>query len=221
MPRPRLLRRLDSLWFAAAGWPRRLAALSCLLLAGLSALTTSRAPAAEPVTDVVVVARDLDAGAVLQSGDLRTVRWPRSHAPPTVLHSVVAALGRPVGAAMSRGEPLTPARLLDTAVSAGLRLGQVAVPVRLADAASASVFPAGSVVDLYASAAGDVLADGRPVTARTAVAERARVLATLRPADPSGTGAPVSLVVAVDRSSAQRLSAISAQSFLATLLPPS
>ena len=215
-----LPRRLDSLWSAVTGWPRRLAALCCLLLAGLSAVSSHAPPPAQPLTDLVVAARDVGAGSVLGAADLRPARWPRSQVPAGAARSVNALLGRPVGAAVSRGEPLTAARMLDTTISTGLRPGQVAMPARLADGVSATVFPAGSFVDLYAPASTDVPSPGSPATPGGPVAERVRVLATLV-ASEAGAASSVSLMVAVDRRSAQRMSAVSGQSFVATLLPPS
>jgi len=117
---------------------RRVAALGLLIAAGV--LATARPSPASDGTAVQVVSRDLDAGATLQSNDLRTtvLRAPPDGAlpgdhPPT---------GRVLAAPVRRGEVLTDVRLLGPD---GPRPGpgRAAVPVRPADSATVDLLHAG------------------------------------------------------------------------------
>jgi Flp pilus assembly protein CpaB len=71
-------------------WPRRLIALACLLLAGLSALHADRpsARADTPTAEVVIAARDLLAGTVVGADDERSAAWPASLRPATALAQI-------------------------------------------------------------------------------------------------------------------------------------
>ncbi|MDT4959058.1 MAG: hypothetical protein QOD31_2857 [Pseudonocardiales bacterium] len=67
-------------------WPRRLAALSCVLLAVASAVVARRADAVRHSdgtsgTRVVVAAHDLRVGTALALRDLTTVAWPPALVP--------------------------------------------------------------------------------------------------------------------------------------------
>jgi Flp pilus assembly protein CpaB len=198
-----------------AGWPRRTLAVACLLLAVASLLlgrtgradrAASSAPAATLAT-VLVAARPLAAGTVLDAADLRALAWPESLAPATVLADAHAAIGRTVGAAMARGEPLTASRLLDTSISAALSRNQVAVTVNLQQQSRASILSAGALVDLYAAGAA-----GRPLVSA------ARVLAVLAPSAAAQDG-PLSVVLAVSRAEVGRLAGQPIETILATLRP--
>jgi len=208
-----------------AGWPRRVAALLCLALALLSALI-SHAPAASGHTaSVVVTAKPLRPGTVLRATDLAAARWPDALVPAAAVLRFSAALGHTVGAAMTRGEPLTAARLLDTGISAALDPGQVALTISLAGGSQAAILQAGALVDLYAAGADSALVDGQPLPGGTAsrrLGTSVRILAVL-PAAGAGAldGDGSSLVIAADRSTAARLADRPAGHFLASLVPPS
>ena len=100
------------------------------------------------------------------------------------------ALGHTVGAAMTRGEPLTAARLLDTGISAALAPGQVALTIGLAAGNQAAILQAGALIDLYATALMPALHRG-PSAARRPGGRRlgtsVRVLAVAPPARRSGS----------------------------------
>jgi Flp pilus assembly protein CpaB len=210
-----------------SGWPRRTVAGLCFLLAGVSALMPpSHRPAGGPTGVVLVAARPLAAGAILTKSDLASSIWPVALIPSSALRSTGPVVGRPLGAAMARGEPLTTTRLLDTSVTSALLAGQVAATVTLADRGQAVILAAGSLIDLYAPSAAGVLVDGRAVdplpsdpAAGRAVASAVRVLAVLPPQDRAEGG--LSLIVAVDRATAAHLANQTVPTLIATLRRPS
>jgi pilus assembly protein CpaB len=201
-----------------AGWPRRLAALCCLLLAavtGLSKPGNRPGPSAEPV---VVAARDLAAGQLLGSADTRVVSWPADLVPSSAARAAIDVTGKTIAARMVRGEPITATRLLDTAVTAALRPGQVAVTVSLTDRGQRAVLGPGSLIDLYAASTVDYGARASANANATRVADKLRVLAVL----PSTQHADreLTLVLAADPAVASRLANQTSETLLATLRPP-
>jgi Flp pilus assembly protein CpaB len=207
-----------------AGWPRRIAALLCLALALLSAVSTHAAPAPGRTSSVIVTAKPLRPGTVLAAPDLAAVLWPTAIVPAAAVLRFADALGHTVGSAMTRGEPLTAARLLDTGMSAALAPGQVALTVGLAGGDQAAILHAGDVVDLYAASSEAALIDGQPLSAGAPgrrVGTGLRVLAVL-PAASGGAsnGGGASLVIAADRTTAARVADRAAGQFLASLVPP-
>jgi pilus assembly protein CpaB len=207
-----------------AGWPRRIAALLCLALALLSAVT-SHAPSAGHTSPVVVTAKPMRPGAVLAATDLALAPWPDALMPTAAVVRLSDALGRTVGAAMTRGEPLTSARLLDTGISAALDPGQVALTIGLAGGNQAAILQAGAVVDLYAATGDTAVIQGQPPPAGVAsrrLGVNVRVLAVMpADADAATGGAGPSLVIAADRTTAARLADHPTGQFLASLVPPS
>lgn len=206
-----------------AGWPRRVAALLCLALAVLSALSSHAGPAPERRSPVLVTAKPLPPGTVLAATDLAAVLWPDAIVPAAAVLRLSDALGHTVGAAMTRGEPLTTARLLDTGISAALGPGQVALTIGLAGGNQAAILQAGALIDLYAAGADDLIGGSPlPSGASHRLGTNLRVLAVVPvSSDPaSGSGGP-SLVIAADRATAVRLAERPAGPFLASLVPPS
>jgi pilus assembly protein CpaB len=207
-----------------AGWPRRIAALLCLTLAVLSAVTSHATPAAGHTTPVVVTAKPLRPGTVLAATDLAAVLWPDAMVPAAAVLRFSDAVGHTVGAAMTRGEPLTAARLLDTGISAALAPGQVALTIGLAGGNQAAILQAGDVIDLYAASPDTALVDGQPLPTGAAshrLGTDVRVLAVLpAPADSAVDGTGASLVIAADRTTAVRLADHPTGQFLASLVPP-
>lgn len=220
LPRLRLTDPLSTL----SGWPRRIAALLCLLLAAVSALSAHTAPAAHPQSAVLVTARPLPPGTVLAATDLTTVLWPDAIVPGTALRRLSDALGHTVGAAMARGEPLTASRLLDTGIAAALAPGQVALTISLAGGEQAAILQAGALVDLYAATAEAALIEGSAVPSAAShhpVGTNLRVLAVLPATNTPASGSGPSLVIAADRATAARLADRQTGQLLASLVAPS
>jgi Flp pilus assembly protein CpaB len=215
-----LRHRLTGLLTAFAGWPRRVAASLCLVLAVLSGFT-SHAGTPPHQIPVVVSARPLLPGAVLTAADLRSVLWPQVIVPADAVLRLPDVLGRTIGAAMTAGEPITTARLLDTGIAASLESGQVALTVNLAGGNQAAILRSGAMVDLYATGAEAVLAEGSRLPGGAAgrrLATNIRVLAVLPPSD---DGAGYSLVIAADRAIAARLAERPVGPLVASLVPAS
>jgi len=122
----------------------------------MSALLPQPAPRGVPV---VVVAQDLIAGHVLTRGDLTVADWPTDLRPGGALADPQALVGKALGAGMSRGEPVTPARIRGPGLLAGARDGLVAAHVRLADPSMATMAAPGDQVDLISSGGRVVAAD--------------------------------------------------------------
>ena len=212
--------RPDGLLAAVSGWPRRLAALACLLLAAVTAVTShSTAPIAR--SPVVLAARALSPGTVLSTADLVAATWPAAQVPSAAVVRRSEAIGRAIGAGMTRGEPITAARLLDSAIASALAPGQVAITVGLISASQAAILQAGALVDLYLGAS-DLVAGSSVVASNIGrpVATAVRVLAVLPQPDGVTGGTGPSVVLAADRPTATALAEHPAGPFLATLVPP-
>lgn len=108
---------------------------------------------------VVVMARDVGAGAELRPGDLAVRQVPERFVPPDALAAPEEALGLPVAAPIARGSQLTAAAIgapggegVDGATPGPLRRGQRAVEVAVAggEALAAGTGP-GARVDVLVS----------------------------------------------------------------------
>jgi Flp pilus assembly protein CpaB len=128
---------------------RRVLAVLCTM-AGVAAGVHATAPPAPPTDRVVVAGRDLPAGAVLDSGDLRTVAMAPGTVPEGVLTRVAEAAGAILAAPLRAGEPLTDVRLVGPGLAATAP-GTVALPVRVSDAAQAGLLEVGDEIDLLAT----------------------------------------------------------------------
>jgi Flp pilus assembly protein CpaB len=200
----------------AVAWRRRL--LSAGLAAGSVAFALQAlAPPPPAGTDVVVAARDLAAGAVVSTGDLRVAHRPAGDVPSGALTSTAAATGRPVSSAVRRGEVLTDVRLVGPAALRGLADGTVAAPVRVVDAESAALLRPGDVVDLLAASA----TPDAPTGEARLVASGVRVLLAPRQQRSSltaGLGNGALLLVATSSSTATRLAAAAVTDRLSVVL---
>jgi Flp pilus assembly protein CpaB len=193
-----------------------------LLSAGLAAGSVAfalqaLAPPPPAGTDVVVAARDLAAGAVVSTGDLRVAHRPAGDVPSGALTSTAAATGRPVSSAVRRGEVLTDVRLVGPAALRGLADGTVAAPVRVVDAESAALLRPGDVVDLLAASA----TPDAPTGEARLVASGVRVLLAPRQQRSSltaGLGNGALLLVATSSSTAARLAAAAVTDRLSVVL---
>ena len=196
---------------ALLGRRRLLAALltAVAVAAGLQAL------AAPPpaTTTVTAAARDVPAGSVLRSSDLRALELPPDAVPAGVLRRE-ELLGRTTAGPVRRGETLTDARVVHRSILAGYP-GLVAVPVRIGDAAAVSLLRVGDRIDLLATDAQGFHA--------TVVARNAPVLALPRvegKANSSGVSPEGGrmVIVAIPEESAVRLAAAGVSSFLSLVI---
>ncbi|MGI8667965.1 MAG: SAF domain-containing protein [Jatrophihabitans sp.] len=218
--------KTDILLTILAGWPRRLAAMLCLVGAGLSALGSGAGHRVGELVPVVVTARPLTAGAQLSATDVRTARWPAGDAPANATVQAGQVIGRRVAVAMARGEPVSLGALLEPAIASALAAGRVATTVTLSDVSQAAILRSGAVVDLYAGSDNNVVVEGKTVSGSESgrpLAEDVQVLSVL--SAPTGSAQPpdastVSLVVAIEPGTAARLADNLSGTFLATLVQP-
>jgi pilus assembly protein CpaB len=112
----------------------------------------------EPAFDVVVAAKDLPQGTLLKSADLEMQRWPEStirddYFTENKIKSLEEIAGSVLKSPISKGEPLTPGRIVKPGersfLSAVLKPGMkaVSIPVNDRTGVSGFVFP-GDYVDL-------------------------------------------------------------------------
>jgi pilus assembly protein CpaB len=207
-------------------WPRRIAALTCLILAAGSAVTEGhhRAVAAAPATQVVIAARPIPVGASLVAADLSIARWPRSLIPAGTVPDPTALVGHRVAGAVGRGEAITRTRLLGADLAAGLTTGQLAVPVTVADPNAAALIRPGDQVALISvpdrddpASAGAAATTGAPGTSLSpdVIAADVRVLAIVPVTGGTVDGDGVSIIVATDRAGALRIAGSAAHGVLA------
>ena len=135
-------------WRRGIGRYRRVLAALCAGIAVAAAVHQLAPP--PPATDAVLVAaRDLPAGRVLQAADLVTADWPAGSRPDGALASPA---GRVLAAPLRRGEPITDTRVTGPGLLAGQPPGTVAVTVRLTDPAATVLLAPGRRIDLLAGA---------------------------------------------------------------------
>ena len=151
-----------------ARWRRRV--LRRLLSAALAAaavllVIVELRPSPEPVSAVLVAARDVPAGAVLAEADLRVDHVPRGAVQPGGLTTAEDAVGRRVGAGLARGEGVTASRLVPRGALDGLPPGRVALHVVSADPAAVDLLSPGLPARVYPSGGGPPLAVGATVLA--------------------------------------------------------
>ena len=204
------LRRLVPTMLAGTGrrpaWQRlrlrRLVSASLVAAAvwlAMSAFLPQQAPRGVPI---VVAGQNLTAGQVLTRGNLAVADWPTDLSPDGAIADPGALVGKALGAGMSRGEPVTAARVRGPGLLAGLQAGLVAAHVHLADPAMAAMTSPGDHVDLISSA-------GKVVAMDVAV-----LAVDAGPAGGSGWAAgsgsepPGGVVVAVSKDAAVRLATV-------------
>lgn len=185
------------------------AALSVLILASLVR------PAQPPMTDLVVAATDLPAGATLTAADLDRWSVPVDYSTPGALVEPEAAVGRTITSALVAGEVITRSRLVSAST---LPAGLHAVPVRLAEADVADLLTPGTTIDLVL-VSGDRSGDGTG----SVVAQGVQVVTVPRPESSAGLGstqrrAGSLIVVATDRRTAVTLAAVGSQPGLGVVL---
>ena len=190
---------------------RRPIAASLAFVTVLGALSVLR-PAPPETMDLLIAARDLPAGTVLEPADVTSRAFALDSTIPGAITDVAQASGRTLSAPMAAGEPLTPSRLVDAAMS--YDRGTFAVPVRLAEADVAGLLAPGMLIDVVRATRGtpEVVADGvRVIT----VPRRPTAGSFIGSA---GSAASSLILVAADRTTAIRLAAAGTDGNLAVIL---
>jgi Flp pilus assembly protein CpaB len=196
--------------YRLGGWPRRVLALTCLVLAGASALS-DRAfgrSVSEPTQAIVVATHDLAAGRTLSAADLTVASWPAPLRPAGAFATMPAVLGHRLGGPVQAREAVTATRLVGAGLAVGLGSELVATTITLSDRSAGGLLRAGDLIDLY------VGADGEQNSTAALLAEAVRVLAVLSP-DTDDASTPI--VVAVDRSAALKIAGADGRLLLATV----
>jgi pilus assembly protein CpaB len=209
---PLLRERWDVLWrgsgFGRALLLRRAAAAVLVGVAAVLALT----PGTGSAVAVMVAARDLTPGTVLEASEVTMRELPAPVVPDGTARTPDTVLGRTLAAPVRRGEPLTDVRLTgpDLARAVPADPDAVSVPLRLADPDVAALLHSGAAVDV-------VTVGGRqdePVV----LARSARVLAVLEAGTHSGARDGRLVLVALDPVAATRVAAASLSQTLTVTL---
>lgn len=202
---PLLRQRWDALWQAAAFGRavvvRRIAAAMLVAFAAIVALYPQ--PDRFPGDAVVVAARDLSPGTVVEASQLTMRLLPVDAIPDGATKAPAAVLGRTLAAPVRRGEILTDVRLTgpDLARSVSNNPEMVSVPLRLADPDVATLLHAGATVDVVTVGP----QQGEPVM----LARGARVLAILQPSSRTGERDGKLVLIGLDSVAATRVAAMS------------
>jgi pilus assembly protein CpaB len=201
---PLLRERWDVLWrgsgFGRTLLLRRAAAAVLVGVAAVLALT----PETGSAVAVVVAARDLDPGTVLEASEVTMRGLPAPVVPEGAARTPTTVLGRTLAAPVRRGEALTDVRLTGPDLVRTVLAGPdaVSVPLRLADPDVATLLHAGATVD--------VVTVGKRQDEPVVLARSARVLAVLEAGTPHGGTREGKLVlVALDPMAATRVAAAS------------
>jgi pilus assembly protein CpaB len=180
---------------------RRAAAGVLVGLAAVLALTPSGGTSADGT--VVVAARDLAPGTVLDASEVTLRALPAQVVPDGVAQTPAAVLGRMLAAPVRRGEALTDVRLTGSELARAVTRtpDTVSVPLRLADPAVA--------VLLHPGAAVDVVTVGEPQDEPVVLARGAQVLAVLEAGTRTGGHEGRLVLIALDSVAAIRVAAAS------------
>lgn len=142
---PPWLDGLSERWASAGTWTRT-AIIAGIVVAGLAVAGRGAATSPwGPEVDVVVAARELPAGRVLEAGDLTTARWPHRLVPPGSPAAVGEAAGRTLAVGAPQGTLVTGDHLAEDGIASRLGQGRVAYPLPVPDGAALA---AGQIVDL-------------------------------------------------------------------------
>ena len=202
---PLLQQRWDVFWQAAAFGRamlvRRVAAALLVAFAAIVALYPQQDRFSGNA--VVVAARDLSPGTVVEASHLTQRLLPVDAIPDGAAKAPAAVLGRTLAAPVRRGEVLTDVRLtgpdLTRLISNNPEM--VSVPLRLADPDVATLLHAGATVDVVTVGP----QQGEPVM----LARGARVLAVLQSGSRTGERDGKLVLVALDSVAATRVAATS------------
>lgn len=201
----RLRERWETIWrgvgFGRIVVLRRVAAA---MLVGLAAvLALSHGPAGDDAVAVVLAARDLPPGTVVEESHVTVGRLATQAVPDGAARSPAAVLGRTLAAPVRRGEPLTDVRLTGSDLTRAVSRdpAAVSVPLRLADPGVAALLHPGADVD--------VVTVGERHNEPVVLARGARVLAVLEALTRSGERDGRLVLVALDPVAATRVAATS------------
>lgn len=199
-------------------WRSRVVVAALAAALAVGSTLQALAPPRVPTAPVVVAARDLPAGVVLASADLRLVRVPDADVDWSVPRRPDALVGTTTAVPVTAGEPVVAGLLVPQRLRGPQ--GTVVTTVRLADPALAALLAPGTRVDVVAAAA----EGGRG----RVVARRALVLP--RPAaTPAGAGGLLGggaddeappVLLAVARDEADELAGAAASAALSALVVP-
>lgn len=140
---------------------RRTVAAACAVAAVLGTIAVARAPRGGELTPVVVAARPLAVGQVPTPDALRVLLFPKELVPDGAATTVTQVVGRPLTAALNRGEPVTTARTRPSSLLTGQPVDLLAFHVTIADARSVSMVRPGDHIDLVGP--GGIVARSAPV----------------------------------------------------------
>lgn len=156
----------------------------------------------------VIVAADLSPGTIIKDKHLSQVTLPEDLPLSSTIATAEAAVGRVVAAPLKKGDPLQQHHLLGPELSEAFGAATM-VPIKLADPAAAELAVPGAKVSVI-SAPHDAAA--------TTIAEGAQVIfATARKSDSTDAG---TVLLALDRTSAERVAAASLGTALTIVLTP-
>jgi pilus assembly protein CpaB len=198
-------------------WRARFVVAAVCLGIAAGCVAESIRPPDPPTAAVVVAAREIAAGTLLTSADVRIERLPVALAPAGALADPGAVVGASAAVPLAAGVPVLPGLLADDDVSGPP--GTVVATVRFADPAVAGLLTSGMRVDVLAATA-----EGGP---GTVVATRALVLPVAR--QPTSAGAlglggssdtSVPVLLAVAPSEAPALAGAAASALLSAVVVP-
>lgn len=184
------------------------------LAAGVAVFAAVSGATSPPPRTVAVwtASRDLPAGTVLATDDLRQVGFAPGSVPAHALRSPRPVLGRTLTGPVGRGQPVSALDVVRPGMARDYP-GRVAVPVRITDPAVAALLRVGDRISLVAADPAD------PGAGSTTLASDAAVVTLPAPVeDASASGLPGRLVVvAVAPEEADAVATATASSFVTAL----
>lgn len=141
-------------------WRWRHALLAVSVVGAVGVVVQEVRPPAPATVAVVVLARDVPAGAPLEATDVLSVELPRELVAARMLRAPTEAVGERLAVGLPAGFPLAAEVLVGPGLATGTAPGQVVVPVRLADPAVARTLRPGDRVDLLAATADSAASEG-------------------------------------------------------------
>lgn len=171
---------------------RRLLAASCLILAIIMSLRAN----SHSDPEVVIIAKPVAAGAVIQEADLALAAYPRDLHPANIVLTKSEAIGKTVAHPMAPGDPVTSRSFLGTELADALSHTSFGgepvalVPIKLADPATAALVHPGVPVSVVMSEQGRerVLADDARVVFATSTDKEKLGAGSVLVALPQSTG---------------------------------